>query len=111
MKNIIKTKSFELAVFTRGSENSNKLAILIPGRLDTKDYAHNTSHVEYLSKHGFYALSFDPPGTWESSGKIEEYNTTNYIKAINELIEYFGNKPTLLVGHSRGASVSMLASG
>ena len=37
------------------------------------------------------------------------YTTTNYLKAINELIEYFGNKPTLLLGHSRGGAVAMLA--
>ncbi len=106
----VKTKSFDLAVFSRGNRNAKKLALLIPGRLDTKDYAHLISHVEYLAKQGFLALAFDPPGTWKSSGKIEEYTTTNYIKSINELIAFFGNRPTLLVGHSRGGSVAMLAS-
>ncbi len=106
----VKTKSFDLAVFSRGNRNAKKLALLIPGRLDTKDYVHLVSHVEYLGKHGFLALAFDPPGTWKSSGKIEEYTTTNYIKCINELIEFFGNRPTLLVGHSRGGSVAMLTS-
>lgn len=106
----VKTKSFELAVFVRGNENAKKLALFIPGRLDTKDYANFISHVECLATHGFLAVAFDPPGTWESSGKIEDYTTTNYIKSINELIEFFGNRPTLLVGHSRGASVAMLTS-
>ncbi len=108
--NRVKTKSFELAVFARGNKNAKKLALLIPGRLDTKDYANFISHVECLAGHGFLTVAFDPPGTWESSGKIGEYTTTNYIKSINELIEFFGNKPTLLVGHSRGASVAMLTS-
>lgn len=108
--NRVKTKSFDLAVFARGNENAKKLALLIPGRLDTKDYANFISHAEYLAERGFLAVAFDPPGTWESSGKIEEYTTTNYIKSINELIEFFGNRPTLLVGHSRGASVAMLTS-
>jgi len=57
---------------------------------------------------GFLALSFDPPGTWESPGDISLYTTTNYLKAIDELIKHFGNKPTFIMGHSRGASISMM---
>lgn len=107
--NIIKTKSFELAIYMRGDANSPKLAIVIPGRLDTKDYVHNTDLVDYLASLGLLSLSFDPPGTWESPGSIELYTTTNYLKAIDELIDYFDNKPTLLLGHSRGGSVAILA--
>ena len=107
---IIKTNFFELATFSRGNKNSGRLAILIPGRLDTKDYVNFTSHAEYLSSRGFLAVAFDPPGIWESPGGIDLFTTTNYLKAINELIEYFGNRPTLLLGHSRGASVAILAS-
>ena len=106
---IIKTKSFELAVYQKGSENSEKLALVLPGKLDTKDYAHMQSHVDMLAGLGFYALSFDPPGTWESPGDISLYNTTNYLKAVDELIGYFGNKKTFLMGHSRGSSISMFA--
>lgn len=61
--NIIKTKSFELAINVAGNENSEKLAIALPGRLDTKDYGCFNSHIEYLSARGFFAVSFDPPGT------------------------------------------------
>lgn len=107
--NLIKTKSFELAVYRKGDENSPKLALILPGRLDTKDYPHNLSHVDYLASKGYFAISFDPPGTWESPGSIELYTMTNYLKAINELIEHFGNKPTLLMGHSRGGTVAMVA--
>lgn len=107
---IVKTKSFELAVVSRGDKDSAKLALLLPGRLDTKDYINFISHAEYLAGLGFFAVSFDPPGTWESPGAISLFTTTNYIMAANELIEYFGNKPTLLLGHSRGATVSILAS-
>ncbi len=106
---LIKTRSFELSVITSGDENSKKLALVLPGRLDTKDYACFTRHINYLADKGFYALSFDPPGTWESPGGIELFTTTNYIKAVNELIEYFGNKPTFIMGHSRGGTTSILA--
>lgn len=57
---IIKTKSFELAVITEGDKNAAKLAIVIPGRLDTKDYAQNPSHIKFLASKGYFALSFDP---------------------------------------------------
>ena len=106
--NMLKTKSFELAVYAKGDPESPKLAIIVPGRLDTKDYVHNTSLVGYLASRGYFALSFDPPGTWESPGDIALYTTTNCIKAVEELIAHFGNKPTLLAGHSRGGTVAML---
>lgn len=108
--NLIKTSSFELAIYAKGDESSDKLTLVLPGRLDTKDYIHMTSHVDLLASLGFYAISFDPPYSWESPGDIKNYSTTNYIKAVNELIEYYGNKPALLVGHSRGGAVSILAS-
>lgn len=106
--NLIKTPSFEVAIYAKGDENSSKLALVLPGRLDTKDYAHMRSHVDFLAGQGFYAVSFDMPGTWESPGDIKEYSTTSYIKVVNELIEHFGNKPTLLLGHSRGGTTAML---
>jgi pimeloyl-ACP methyl ester carboxylesterase len=105
---IIKTPSFELAVYIQGDKSAKKLALVLPGRLDTKDYPHCRSHVEFLASKGYYAVSFDPPGTWESPGGIELYTMTNYLKAVNELIELLGNKPTVLVGHSRGGSMAML---
>ena len=96
---IIKTQSFELAILSRGDKNSEKLALILPGRLDTKDYVSCVSHADYLASKGYFAITFDPPGTWESSGTTELFTTTNYIKAVNELIAHFGDKPTLLVGH------------
>jgi len=106
----IRTKTFKLGILTRGSENAKNLVLLIPGRLSTKDYTNFVSHADYLANRGFLAVAFDPPGTWDSPGSIDLYTTTNYLNAINELIEYFGNRPTLLVGHSRGATAAILAS-
>jgi pimeloyl-ACP methyl ester carboxylesterase len=106
---LINTKSFQIAVNAQGLPGADRLALVLPGKLDTKDYAHMRSHVESLASKGFYALSFDPPGTWESPGNISLYTMTNYLKAVDELIEHFGNKPTFVVGHSRGGSIAMLA--
>lgn len=106
---IIKTKSYELAIISRGNKDSEKIAIALPGRLDTKDYANFSSHLDFLSSKGFYGICFDPPGTWESPGGIELFTTTNYIKAVAEVTKYFGDKPTLLLGHSRGGATATLA--
>jgi len=107
--NLVKTDSFELAIYSKGDLNSPKFALVLPGRLDTKDYPHMRSHVDFLASLGYFALSFDPPGTWESPGDISLYTITNYLKAINELIEHFGDKATFVMGHSRGGSMAMLA--
>ena len=108
MSQFIKIPSFKLSVYLRGDPRAQKLALVLPGRIDTKDYPHMRSHVDYLASRGYLALSFDPPGTWESPGGIKLYTMTNYAKAVNELITYFRNKPTVLMGHSRGGSIAML---
>ncbi len=105
----IQTAHHVLATYQRGDTHAERLALVLPGRLDTKDYPHMRSHVDFLSRRGYFALSFDPPGTWESPGGIELYTMTNYLQAIDDLIEYFGNRPTFLMGHSRGGSVAMQA--
>lgn len=109
MKKAVTTDTFELAVYKRGDENAQRLMLCLPGRLDTKDYPHMRGHVDYFAQRGYLALSFDPPGTWESPGDITLYTMSNYLKAINELIAYFGNRPTVLLGHSRGGTMAMYA--
>lgn len=106
---MITTESFELAVYASGDEDAEKLALVLPGFLDTKDYPHMTGHVDYLAKKGYFALSFDPPGTWGSKGSIDLYNCTNYLQAIDELVELYKNKKVFLIGHSMGGRMALLA--
>jgi pimeloyl-ACP methyl ester carboxylesterase len=106
---LVKTENIELAVTDFGDSGAKKLALVLPGRLDTKDYVHIIKHMEFLAGRGYYAVGVDPPSSWGSPGDINKYSTTNYIKAVNELIKHFGNRPTLLVGHSRGGAVAALA--
>ena len=105
----ITTKSYRLAVSEKGNRHAAKLAIVLPGRLESRDYVHITTCIDMLAGLGFHALSFDPPGSWESPGPIESYTVTDYLNAVSELVEYCGNKPTVLVGHSLGGSVATLA--
>lgn len=103
------TPNFSLATYEKGNENSQKLALVLPGLLDTKDYPHMRAHVNFLASKGFYAVSFDPPGTWESGETIHEYTMTNYLAAVDILIARHDNKSTLLVGHSLGGIIAALA--
>jgi len=105
----MKLTDVEIATYERGDEEADRVAIVLPGRLDTKDYVHMTSLVDYLADLGFYALSFDPPGTWESSGDISTYSTTSILDVTDEIIHRLGSKPTVLLGHSRGGTHALLS--
>lgn len=98
-----------LATFTRGEANAQKLALVLPGYMDTKDYPHIRSHVELLASLGYLAIAFDPPGTWESGDDLGKFTISAYIQTVNKLIEQNGNLPTTLIGHSVGGYVACLA--
>lgn len=91
---------------------ANKLAILCPGFLDTKDYNHLTELSTALSGAGYATVRFDPTGTWESEGDISEYLTSQYVRDVQSVLEYMLTKGSytrvLLAGHSRGGQVSIL---
>lgn len=105
----IETSKHLLAVYAKGNKDAGRLAVVLPGFLDTKDYAHIRSHVDYLAARGYFAVSFDPPGTWESGDDIRQYTTSNYLLAVEGLLAKF-DKPAFIVGHSLGGRVGILAS-
>ena len=104
---IIRTASFELAMTTRGDEGSPRIAFVLPGLLDTKDYLHIVTLQEALAAKGFFAVSLDAPGTWESGGDISVYSLQSYEKAVLELHEHFDKKPVVFAGHSFGGFLSL----
>jgi len=91
---------------------TNRLAILCPGYLDSKDYKHLVGLSEELSQKGYTVVRFEPTGTWESEGEISDYTTTQYLEDIKNVLEYMLKENTytyiLLGGHSRGGQVSLL---
>ena len=100
------------AVINYPKEQTDKLAILCPGYLDSKDYHGLLNLAEKLSVKGYVVIRFDPIGTWESEGDISKYTTTQYLEDIKNVFEYMlkqGNfKHVLLGGHSRGGQVAIL---
>jgi alpha-beta hydrolase superfamily lysophospholipase len=93
--------------------NTKKLAVLLPGFLDTKDYEHLIQLGISLQSHGYTAVSFDPPGIWESRGPIEHYSITNYLQSIDAVIAYEEQKnktplSVVLCGHSLGGMLAIL---
>ncbi len=84
----------------------NRLFILCPGYLDSKDYSHLTLLGKDLTHLGATALSFDPIGTWQSDGDISEYTITQYQKTLKDLIDHaektLNIHEIVLVGHSMG---------
>lgn len=100
------------AVVNYSSKPYNRLAILCPGYLDTKDYAHLAILAERLIEKGYTVVRFDPTGTWESEGDISEYTTTQYLADVKSVMDYMiskgGYTDVLVGGHSRGGQVSIL---
>lgn len=91
---------------------TDKLAILCPGYLDYKDYAHLSSLSHSLSKDGYTVVRFDPTGTWDSDGDISMFSLSQYLEDIKNVLEYMLDsskfKNILLGGHSLGGSVSLI---
>lgn len=101
------------AVIHYPETTTEKLAILCPGYLDSKNYDHLVQlAADVLTEKDFTVVRFDPTGTWESEGDISDYTTTQYLADIKSVKEYMmsnGNyKLILLGGHSMGGRMSLL---
>lgn len=100
------------AVIQYPEKETEKLAIICPGFLDTKDYANLSDLANKLCAQGYTSVRFDPMGTWDSDGDISEYNNTQYLKDIKNVLEYMlkdhNYTNILLGGHSRGGQISIL---
>ncbi len=100
------------AVIHKPEQDGGKLAILCPGFCDSKDYTHLVELADELSKEGFTAIRFDPTGTWESEGSMDDYTNTQYLNDVKSVLEFMERDRSysyiLLGGHSRGGQVSIL---
>ncbi|MFA7301468.1 MAG: hypothetical protein WC069_04110 [Candidatus Shapirobacteria bacterium] len=79
-----------------------KLAILLPGYIESPDYHHLIVIDKKLSNLGYTVVRIDACGLW-STGNTINYTTTNYINQVQNIIDsYLSQNPTeiILVGHS-----------
>jgi uncharacterized protein len=110
--NITTKKGNLSAVIHYPDELTEKLAILTPGYLDTKDYAHLIGLADALAGQGYTVVRYDPLGTWESGGTISDHTISKQLQDIRSIIEFMLGKNNydhiLLGGHSRGGLVSIL---
>lgn len=106
------TKGNLAAAIHYPENKTDKLAILCPGYLDSKDYRQLVGLAEALTEQGYTIVRFEPTGTWKSEGDISDYTTSQYLEDIKNVLEYMlsqaNYKHILLGGHSRGGQVSIL---
>lgn len=88
-----------------------KLALLLPGYLDSPDYLHMLTFEKGLKEMGYVVERLDPCNLWKY-GDVENYTITNFIKQIKERIDFYKDQnpeEIVLIGHSNGAFTSLVA--
>lgn len=103
---IFDLESFSLAVREDNIEEKHRLAVILPGLFDSKDFPHMKSYVDFMANHNYRAIAIDPPGTWDSPGDTSIYTMSNYIKATCELLEHLDYEHIVLIGQSLGGIVA-----
>lgn len=92
-------------VETFGNPN-NEAIVFVHGLGDEASDIWKTS-VEAL-KDEYFIMIFDLPGFGKSDKSNQLYSPSKYANFINTLVDNFVDKPFHLVGHSMGASISLL---
>ena len=88
-----------------------KLALLLPGYLDSPDYLHMRTFEKRLKELGYTTERLDPCNLWKTDD-LRHYSMTNYLKQIEESVSFYTpQKPLeiILIGHSMGGFVSIIA--
>jgi len=65
-----------------------KIALLLPGYLDSPDYLHMRIFERRLQELGYVAERLDPCNLW-TSDDVSDYSVTNYIKHIKNRIDFY----------------------
>ena len=87
-----------------------KVALLIPGYLDSPDYQHLLIFEKRLKELGYTVERIDPCDLWKT-GNIENYTLTNCLKQIKDRISYYQDQKSeeiILIGHSMGAFTAIV---
>lgn len=88
-----------------------KVALLLPGYLDSPDYLHLVTFENRLKELGYTTERLDLGYLWKT-GDPKNYTVTNFLDQIKERVDYYkpqNPEEILLLGHSRGAFVAIIA--
>lgn len=88
-----------------------KVAILLPGYLDSPDYTHMMIFERRLVELGYIVERLDLGDLWKT-GRTDNYTITNFLKQIKEKVDYYvtyNPEEIVLIGHSDGGLVSIIA--
>jgi len=112
MYNIIVNK--KLSAIRNISKNHHSVAVLMPGFLDSNRYIKIEVMSKGLNELGYSTICLDPCGLWYGDQNEENYTVTGYLNdvsaALNDLlIEIPAPKDVLLIGHSLGGNLSIIA--
>lgn len=88
-----------------------KLALLLPGYLDSPDYLDMVTFGKGLTELGYTTERLDACDLWRT-GDVANYSITNHLKQIKERISFYKSQnpeEVVLVGHSRGGLAAIIA--
>lgn len=88
-----------------------KLALLLPGYLDSPDYIHLKTFDKRLTELGYVVERLDLGNLWKT-GDVSSYTVSHFLDEIKERVRFYQNqKPEeiVLIGHSRGAFTAIIA--
>jgi pimeloyl-ACP methyl ester carboxylesterase len=88
-----------------------KLALLLPGYLDSPDYFHLITFEKRLKELGYTIERLDACNLWQT-GDVDNYSITNFLQQIKDRIDFYKNQnpeEILLLGHSNGAFTAIIA--
>ncbi len=88
-----------------------KVALLLPGYLDSPDYLHMKIFEKRLKDLGYVVERLDPCDLWKT-GEVKNYTITNYIKQVSQRVTFYTAKNAseiVLIGHSLGGFVAIVA--
>lgn len=88
-----------------------KLALLLPGYLDSPDYFHLVTFEKRLKKLGYTVERLDVCNLWQT-GDVDNYSITNFLQQIKGRIDFYKNQnpeEILLLGHSNGGFTAIVA--
>lgn len=88
-----------------------KVALLLPGYLDSPDYLHLLTFEKRLLQLGYVVERLDPCHVW-ATGVTADYTVTAILNQVKDRIDTYEKQSAdeiVLIGHSLGGFISILA--